>query len=315
VLDYRLVEAMKFRDYYKVMGVDETASADEIKKAYRVLARKYHPDVSSEADAEERFKELGEAYEVLKDPEKRREYDDLRKFGYRDGGDFRPPPGWDGRSFGEADFGRAGAGGFSDFFEAVFGSAGPGAGRGFREMRARGRDLHYRLGVELEEAFAGGTRTIHLQSAGSGQRSLNVKVPAGVTEGQNIRLRGQGEPGLGGGPPGDLYLEIEIKPHKHFRLDGKNVIVEVPIAPWEAGLGADITVPTLAGSVKLKIPAGARAGQKLRLKGKGLPGPAPGDQIAELKIVMPPVRTEDDQALLRRMAETMKFDPRTELNG
>jgi curved DNA-binding protein len=306
--------SVQFKDYYDILGVSRDASKEEIRRAYRKLARKYHPDISKEAGAEDKFKEINEAHEVLKDPEKRKRYDQLGTE-WQHGQEFRPPPGWDGRSFGEADFGRAGAGGFSDFFEAVFGSAGPGAGRGFREMRARGRDLHYRLGVELEEAFAGGTRTIHLQSAGSGQRSLNVKVPAGVTEGQNIRLRGQGEPGLGGGPPGDLYLEIEIKPHKHFRLDGKNVIVEVPIAPWEAGLGADITVPTLAGSVKLKIPAGARAGQKLRLKGKGLPGPASGDQIAELKIVMPPVRTEDDQALLRRMAETMKFDPRTELNG
>ena len=306
---------MKFRDYYKVMGVDETASADEIKKAYRVLARKFHPDVSKEQNAEDKFKELGEAYEVLKDPEKREEYDNLRKYGYHDGGDFRPPPGWSGGGFRDTGFGTSGGGDFSDFFEAMFGRAGRGSGGGFREMRSRGRDLHFRLGVDLEEAFAGGTRNIHLQAAGGGQRSLNVKVPAGVTEGQNIRLRGQGEPGLGGGPAGDLYLEIEINPHRHYRLDGKNVHLEVPVAPWEAGLGAEITVPTLGGSVKLKIPAGARGGQKMRLKGKGLPGPGPGDQIVELKVVMPPVRGEKDEELLRTMAETMNFDPRAELNG
>ncbi len=163
--------------------------------------------------------------------------------------------------------------------------------------------------------IAGSTRNIHLRAAGGGQRSLNVKVPAGVTEGQNIRLRGQGEPGLGGGPAGDLYLEIEIKPHRHFRLDGKNIHLEVPVAPWEAGLGAEITVPTLGGSVKLKVPAGARSGQKLRLKGKGIPGPGAGDQIVDIKVVMPPVRGEKDEELLRRMAEQMDFDPRAELNG
>lgn len=306
---------MQFRDYYKVMGVDEAASADEIKKAYRVLARKFHPDVSKEKDAEEKFKELGEAYEVLKDPEKREEYDNLRKYGYNDGSDFQPPPGWGGGTFRDTGFGGAGSGDFSDFFEAMFGRGGPGSARGYRDIRTRGRDLHYRLGVDLEEAYAGSTRNIHLRAAGGGQRSLNVKVPAGVTEGQNIRLRGQGEPGLGGGPAGDLYLEIEIKPHRHFRLDGKNIHLEVPVAPWEAGLGAEITVPTLGGSVKLKVPAGARSGQKLRLKGKGIPGPGAGDQIVDIKVVMPPVRGEKDEELLRRMAEQMDFDPRAELNG
>lgn len=305
---------MKFRDYYKVMGVDETASSDEIKKAYRVLARKYHPDVSKEPNAEERFKEVGEAYEVLKDPEKRREYDDLRKFGFRDGGDFQPPPGWAGRGFGGAGFGPGGSGGFSDFFEAMFG-AGPGPGAGFREMRARGRDLHYRLGVTLEDAFTGATRTIHLQGPDGGQRSLNVKVPAGVTAGQSIRLRGQGEAGLGGGPAGDLYLEIEIKPHRHFQVDGKNVTLQVPVTPWEAGLGAEITVPTLSGSVKLRVPPRARSGQKLRLKGKGLPGPGPGDQIVELVLVMPPIETAEDERLLKQMADQMDFDPRADLKA
>jgi curved DNA-binding protein len=319
---------MRYKDYYQVMGVPRTASQDEIKRAYRKLARKYHPDVSKEKDAEEKFKELQEAHEVLRDPEKRAAYDQLGP-DWQGGQDFRPPPDW-GKGF-EFSRGRAPGGEeaaeFSDFFAELFGSrspfgqgAGPGPGRGARGFRAAaGQDHVARVDVDLEDAFRGGTRTIELRTpemTADGHvvtkpRTLRVSIPAGVTEGQQIRLAGQGSPGIGGGPPGDLFLEINFRPHPHYKVDGRDITLTLPVAPWEAALGETVSVPTLGGPVEMRLPVGARAGQKLRLRGRGLPGPTPGDQFVLLKVVLPP-----DSPRARELFETMKrevpFDPRAE---
>jgi len=323
---------MRYKDYYQVMGVPRTASQDDIKRAYRKLARKYHPDVSKEKDAEERFKELQEAHEVLKDPEKRAAYDQLGA-NWKQGQDFRPPPDW-GQGF-EFSRGRATGGedlgGFSDFFSQLFGDgspfggaargAGAGSGRGGRTHRgfaAAGQDHVARVEIDLEDAYRGGSRTIELRSpemSADGHvsvkpRTLRVSIPAGVTEGQQIRLAGQGSPGIGGGPPGDLLLEVSFRKHPLFKAEGRDVTLTLPVAPWEAALGETISVPTLGGSVEMKLPAGARGGQRLRLRGRGLPGNPPGDQFVELEIVLPP-----DSPQARRLFEQMKqelpFDPRS----
>ncbi len=318
---------MKFKDYYEVMGVPRDASQEDIKRAYRKLARKYHPDVSKEPDAEERFKEIGEAYEVLKDPEKRAAYD---RFGeqWKAGQDFHPPPDWDfDFDLGGGEF--TGASDFSDFFEALFGGArrggrrGPrgGFGAGFerggaeRAFRMRGQDQVARIRISLDEAYRGTTRTLTLGPAGGEgkPRTLEVRIPAGVTQGQKIRLAGQGGPGMGGGPSGDLYLEVEVAEHPFFRLDGRDVYLELPVAPWEAALGASVTVPTLGGPVTLQIPRGTRSGRKLRLKGRGLPGKPPGDQYVLVRIVAPEARTPEQEALYRRMQEVFAENPRAAL--
>ncbi|MBL37392.1 MAG: cytochrome C biogenesis protein [Xanthomonadales bacterium] len=318
---------MEFKDYYKIMGVEPEAGADEIKRAYRKLARKYHPDVSDDPNAEDRFKEVGEAYEVLKDPAKREEYDQLRKGGWRGGQEFRPPPGWgDGSGRGGFDFSDLGggggfraedAGGFSDFFETLFG------GGGRRRQAHKGADVRARVEIDLETAYAGGTRRISLQrperaSDGSVQRkvrSMDVKIPPGMTEGRQIRLAGKGDPGPGNAPAGDLYLEIHILPHRLFELDGKDVHLTLPIAPWEAALGAKVAVPTLAGKVQMNIPAGATSGQRLRLKGRGLPGTPPGDQYALLKIVAPKPADEEQRKLYERQRDAFDFDPRADMEA
>jgi len=299
---------MEFKDYYQIMGVARGASADEIKRAYRRLARKYHPDVSKEADAEARFKEVGEAYEVLKDPEKRAAYDQLGSR-WKDGQEFRPPPDWD-THFETSNDGAA----FSDFFESLFGHA--GARRG--SFRSRGRDREAQISVPLEDAFSGSSRTLSLEQVEPDengrpvrrQRQLSVKIPAGVTDGQQIRLQGQGDPGLGGGPAGDLFLRVRLMPHRLFEVDGKNLRLELPITPWEAALGATIRVPTLSGQVDLRIPKGSQSGGQLRLKGKGLPGNPPGDQHVILKIVVPAAETEEQRAIYEQMAEAMPLNPR-----
>lgn len=301
---------MKFVDYYKVLGVAPEASADDIKKAYRRLARKYHPDVSKEANAEARFKEVGEAYEVLKDADKRAEYDQLRRYGGA-GGEFRPPPGWQGRQRAGADVGAdfGGAQGFSEFFEAIFGrgaagSPGPGP---FRAAR-RGEDVQVRLPVTLEEMVKGGTRTLSLPTP-EGTRTLKVKVPQGIGDGGKIRLKGQGQPGPGGN--GDLYLVVEVLPHERFRLDGRDLRLSLPVAPWEAMLGARIDVPTLDGAVTLSVPANARAGQQLRLRGRGLPGEPPGDLYVELQIVVPRADEAGQRAAVEALRDAYPgFDPR-----
>jgi curved DNA-binding protein len=309
---------MEYRDYYQILGVDRDAGQDQIKAAYRKLARKYHPDVSKEADAEAKFKELGEAYEVLKDPEKRAAYDSLGR-NWKEGQNFRPPPGWDsGFEFS----GGFGGGGFSDFFESLFG-AGFGAGRqgagyGYGPQRSRGEDHHARIQITLEDAYHGGSRQVTLnvpQYDGQGrlvnrQRTLQVKIPKGIAAGQKIRLSGQGAPGLGGGPSGDLLLEVGFAPHHRFKLEGKDIHLALPITPWEAALGTRLAVPTLGGEVEMKIPAGSQSGQKLRLKGRGLPGTPAGDQYLVLQLQTPPAESEDDRRFYEEMAQRFHFNPR-----
>ena len=303
---------MDFKDYYKIMEVAENASSDEIKKSYRKLARKYHPDVSKEAGAEDKFKELGEAYEVLKDPQKRGEYDALRKAGYSaGGGQFRPPPGWES-SFGVHGSGDMGGGDFSEFFETLFGQARGGGQR--RPRTTRGQDQRYHVDVTLEESYAGATRSLRLTQPDGSIRTLNVKIPKGVQDGQQIRLRGQGAPGQGGGPPGDLFLEITLTAHRFFKADGKNISLELPVAPWELNTGVSVNIPTLGGTVSMKLPANARSGQKMRLTGKGLPGTVPGDQYVVIKVVMPSELSDKARELLNELAEETGFDPRADLN-
>lgn len=319
---------MKYRDYYQILGVSRDASAEDIKRAYRRLARKYHPDVSAEAGAEERFKEVAEAYEVLRDAEKRAAYDQLGN-NWRAGQEFRPPPGWSGKSQGGFHPGGFGGGNFSDFFESLFGGLGGmggmggtgGMGGGFagaRGFQAGGESQTVPLEITLEEAYRGGTRALQLQSQerdASGQivtrpRTLNVKIPTGVISGQKIRLSGQGRPGGGGRPNGDLLLELTIKSHPLYRVQGRDVSLDLPLAPWEAALGGKIEIPTLGGSVSINVPANAHHGQTLRLRGRGLPGQPPGDQLAVLHIVNPPADSEAARDLFQRMARDLPFDPR-----
>ena len=310
---------MEFKDYYQILGVPTDASQDVIKGAYRRLARKYHPDVSKEADAEQRFKDVGEAYEVLKDPEKRAAYDQIAK-GRQAGQEFRPPPDW------AADFQFSGGGythvgDFSDFFEALFGRAGQATRGGWREVRVKGEDHQARIEIGLEDAFRGATRALSLTIPAVDekgrltrkQRDLNVKIPRGIIEGQRIRLAGQGQPGLGGGPAGDLYLEVTFAPHPLFHAEKRDIHLDLPITPWEAALGATITVPTLGGKVDVKVPAGSQTGRKLRLKGRGLPGKPPGDQYVILAIMAPPASTRAAQELYERMAQEMPMNPRQAL--
>jgi curved DNA-binding protein len=317
---------MEYRDYYKILGVARTATEDEIKKAYRRLARKYHPDVSKEPDAEAKFKEVQEAYEVLKDPEKRAAYDQLGSE-WKSGQQFRPPPDWaSGFEFrGRPRGGAAGAGaetafedeGFSDFFSSLFGGASPFRSAG----RRAGRDHHARIDIDLEEAYRGTPRTIELKrpelkpdgTLELRTHQVRVTIPPGVTDGQLIRLAGQGEQGSSGGRAGDLYLEAHIRPHRLFQLDGRDVTLTLPVAPWEAALGATVTVPTLGGPVELRIPQGSQSGQKLRLRGRGLPGNPPGDQYLQLKVALPPANTEEARALYEEMRRKLAFDPRADL--
>ncbi|MFD2111688.1 DnaJ C-terminal domain-containing protein [Thiorhodococcus fuscus] len=304
---------MHYKDYYKTLGVARTATQDEIKRAYRRLARKYHPDVSKEPNAETRFKEVNEANEVLHDPEKRAAYDALGN-NWRAGQDFRPPPGSAYRDF---EFNSNENTEFSDFFSSIFGRAFRGETGGARQRR--GEDKTIKFAIDLEDAYKGATRQLTVESSGGAgpgkqkSKTLNVRIPPGVTQGRQIRLAGQGSPGTGGGPAGDLYLEIELKPHRHFTVEGREIQLRLPIAPWEAALGAQITVPTLGGTVSLKIPAGSQSGKKLRLKGRGLPGSPPGDEMVLLEIVTPAATTEAAKAIYRDMAERLQFNPRAEL--
>ncbi|KAF0101485.1 MAG: curved DNA-binding protein [bacterium] len=310
---------MKFKDYYETFGLPRGATQDEIKRAYRKLARKYHPDVSKAADAEARFKELGEAYAVLKDPEKRAAYDAMGSQ-WKAGQDFQPPPGWDegfefsGRG---ADYGMD----QSDFFEALFGrQSGSGRQAG---MPARGRDHHARVMIDLEDAYRGAQRAISLRVPeldAQGhvvlrERRLDVGIPRGIRAGQHLRLAGQGEPSLGEGPAGDLYLEIGFNAHPRFRADGRDVYLDLPLAPWEAALGCSLTLPTPDGSLQLTVPAGSAAGRQLRLKGKGIPGDPPGDLYAVLGIALPPAVSASEQAAYRAMAKAFDFNARPSMRG
>ena len=317
---------MEFKDYYEVMGVKRDASQDEIKRAYRKLARKYHPDVSKEPDAEKRFKEIGEAYEVLKDPEKRAAYDQLGA-NWQQGQDFRPPPDWDqGFEFHGGGYTGADAEQFSDFFESLFGRGGGyrrtyarGGGGGF-DMR--GEDAHARVVIDLDDAYHGATRALTLKHTEMGadgrprlkERTLNVRIPKGVRQGQQIRLAGQGSPGIGKGEPGDLYLEVEFRPHPFYRVEGKDVYLDLPVAPWEAALGGKVKVPTPAGAVDLKLPPNSASGRRLRLKGKGIPSKQPGDFYVVLQIVTPPADDERAREAYESFSKAFEgFNPRARL--
>lgn len=319
---------MEFKDYYAALGVAQGATPDEIKHSYRKLARKFHPDVSKEPNAEERFKEVAEAYKALKDPEKRAAYDEVARR-YRDGQHFEPPPGWDSgfafRGRGGTDDGAdmhqgAEADSVSDFFASLFGRPQRGPhGDAFGGMSGAGQDRHAKIAIDLEDAYHGAQHTISLQVPhidAQGQvhlqeRQLDIRIPRGVRAGQHLRLAGQGEPGHGQMPAGDLYLEIALRPHRTFRVDGRDVYFTLALAPWEAALGATVNAPTPDGPVDLTIPPDSAAGRKLRLKGRGLPGTPPGDLYAQLEIALPPCDTpsskEAYQALQRAFAQ---FAPR-----
>lgn len=294
---------MQFKDYYEILGVPAGADADVIKSAYRRLARKYHPDVSKEKDAEERFKAINEAHEVLKDDAKRKAYDQLKRSGFRSGDDFRPPPDF-GQGY-DFNFGDNDGGGFSEFFESLFGGGGARARRG---PTRRGRDLEARLSVSLETAYAGGTQRVTV-SRREGPKTLDVRIPAGIASGQTIRLAGQGEAGPAGS--GDLLIGIEIAPHRWFELEGRDVVLKLPVAPWEAALGATVEVPTLAGRVSLRIPEGSQSGRKMRLREKGLPGQPPGDQYVVLEMQTPPASTDTERRCYESMRDAFPdFRPR-----
>ena len=319
---------MKYKDYYETLGVPRSATQDEIKQAYRKAARKYHPDVSKLADAEARFKEINEANEVLKDPEKRAAYDQMGS-NWKAGQEFQPPPNWDaGFEFRGGQGSPFGAGGTfsaggdfdpSDFFETLFGRRGAGPGAGRRRPSAQGEDHHAKVLIDVEDAYRGAERTISLRAPIEGadgriemqERTLDVHIPKGIRPGQHLRLAGQGNAGTGGGKPGDLYLEIAFNPHSRFRVDGADVYVDLPLAPWEAALGATVDVPTPDGAVQLTVPKGSAAGRKLRLKGRGLPGKSPGDFYAVLAIVVPRAETDAARVAYENLAKAFpSFQPR-----
>lgn len=312
---------MEYKDYYQILGITRDATQDQIKQAYRKVARKYHPDVSKERDAEVKFKAAGEAYEVLKDPEKRAAYD---KFGanWRDGENFEPPPNWDaGFEFRGAGYTGGDSAGFSDFFESLFGHGHTG-GRQQHVFRMKGEDQHAKIMISLKDAYFGAKQTLTLSRpvvdnngrVRTSPHSLHVVIPKGIIEGQRIRLEGQGLPGYGGSPPGDLFLEIAFQEDRFFHAEKRDIHLTLPIAPWEAALGATLTIPTLGGNVQIKIPPGSQGGKKLRLKGKGLStGNHQGDQIVTLQIVVPEAKTEEQRRLYKTMAEKIPFNPRSEL--
>ncbi len=309
---------MQFKDYYKVMGVARDATETQIKQAYRRLARKYHPDVSKEKDAEARFKELGEAYEVLKSPEKRAAYDQLGQ-DHGSGEDFRPPPDWG------AGFEFSGAGGgdpaYSDFFDSLFGAR--AGSRGVRNpfSDGRGDDHHAKVLLDLDAALQGGTRSFTLRvpeidaqgRLASKERTLNVQIPKGILAGQSIRLAGQGARPPGADKAGDLFLEIDFQPHSMYRVDGRDLYLDLPVTPWEAALGGSIKAPTPAGIVDLKIPAGSHAGTQLRLKGRGIPANPAGNFFVVLEIALPPATDDKARAAYQAMADALPFNPRARL--
>ncbi|PCJ86268.1 MAG: cytochrome C biogenesis protein [Thiotrichaceae bacterium] len=339
---------MEYKDYYQIMGVERSATQDEIKRAYRKLARKYHPDVSKEADAEQRFKEVGEANEVLKDPEKRAAYDQLGA-NWKNGQDFNAPPDWDaGFEFGGGDptgrytggysrggaqqhgFNEADASVYSDFFESLFGQNFQQAGGrpGYQQQsgfQSTGSDHHAKILIDLEDAMKGVTRSISLRvpevdasgHVGTKERVLKINIPKGIKQGQHIRLAGQGNPGMGQEKAGDLYLEIEFNPHSIYRVEGRDVYLDLPVAPWEAALGASIKAPTPGGVVDLKIKPGSANGSKMRLKGRGIPASSSsnsaGDLYVVLQVALPPASTDDEKAAYVKMQQSFNFNPRAKL--
>ena len=305
---------MEYKDYYQTLGVDKAASADEIKKAYRKMVRKYHPDVSKHKDADAKTKEINEAYDVLGDATKRAAYDALGR-GHRAGEPFQPPPDW-GEQY---DFAGAGA---DDFFADLFAQAGRrqrhgGAGRS-GAFQMRGDDIHAAITIDLRDAYQGATRTISLRvprQQGSGrvameEKTLNVNIPRGVTPGQQLRLAGQGHEGHGGAGPGDLYLEIGFAPDPRYRVEGTHVYENVPVTPWEAALGGSVSVQTPSGTVEVTVPAGSQSGRKLRLKGRGIPANPPGDLYLILDVVLPPANNDKARAIYQAMARDLAFNPR-----
>lgn len=326
---------MEYKDYYKMLGVARDASADDIKRAYRKAARRYHPDVSKEADAEDRFKDVSEAYEVLRDPEKREAYDAIPPGGPAAGARASAGNGQPGFDFHGGSYTGADDVDFSEFFESMFGHRGAGfsgaragqanAGTRAGAARFRGQDLHTRVELAIEDAFVGGHRAVTLRSPEPNadgsiterDRSLRIRIPKGVRAGQQLRLAGQGGPGFGpDAPAGDLFLEIGFAPHPIYRLDERDLIVDLPVAPWEAALGATIKTPTPAGAVDLKIPPGSNTARRLRLKGRGMPGDTTGDLYVVLRITLPPTGKEPDddtRVFYEQMAERMAFNPRAGL--
>lgn len=303
---------MDFKDYYKTLGVARNASAEDIKKAYRKLVRKHHPDVSKAADADRMTKDINEAYGVLGDAEKRAAYDALGS-GREQGQPFTPPPGW-GDTF-KADIGDSG-----DFFADLFAHLGRRNRSGFT---MRGQNVHATLDIDLRDAYHGAHRQVSLrlppqEAHGPGamqERNLQVTIPKGVQAGQQLRLAGQGHPGQGGGPPGDLFLEIRFRADPRFTVDGRQVQARVPVAPWEAALGALIEVPTPSGAVEVNVPAGSQSGRKLRLKGRGIPGNPPGDLYLVLDVVLPPASSDKARALYQSMARELAFNPRGQMGA
>lgn len=313
---------MKYPDYYATFGLPRDATQDQIKPAYRKLARKYHPDVSKEPDAEARFKELGEAYTVLKDPEKRAAYDQIGHQWAAEQ-DFHPPPDWNtGFEFSGQDFSAGDGVDYSDFFAALFGRDTRRKAR--PDRHARGEDHHAKVLIDLEDAYRGARRGITLRVAEidaqghivERDRRLDIRIPKGIRAGQHLRLSGQGSPGLGGdGPAGDLYLEIGFHPHPLFRIDGRDVYLDLKLAPWEAALGCSLTVPTPDGSVQLTVPPGTAGGRPLRLKGKGIPGNPPGDQYVVPAILLPPAVSDSEKEAYQAMARAFDFNPRAPSRG
>jgi len=311
---------VEYKDYYKTLGVERTADAAEIKKAYRKLVRQYHPDVSKHKDADAKTKDINEAYDVLGDAEKRAAYDELGS-GYRPGQEFRPPPEW-GSQF---DFnGTDGNDFFADLFAHVGrrGRAAGGAGMG-GGFRVPGEDIHASIAIDLRDAYQGATRTVTLRvpeqdAAGrpvTRDKTLSVTIPKGIVPGRQLRMRGQGHPGIGGGPAGDMYLEVKLNPDPHYRLEGANVYENVPVAPWEAALGASISVPTPTGPVEVTVPPGSQSGRKLRLKGRGIPAAQPGDLYLILDVVLPPASSERARELYQAMARDLAFNPRERIGA
>ncbi len=312
---------MKYQDYYATLGVARDAAADEIKKAFRKLARKYHPDVSKEPDAEQHMKDVNEAYAVLSDPEKRAAYDQLGK-APKDGQDFQPPPNWDaGFEFSGSGFNPRDAADYSDFFAELFGRTGGFAGmRGARGSHSlRGEDHHAKIMLNIEDSLRGATRQISLRIPKLDERgrliteprTLNVKIPKGIIEGQTIRLAGQGAPGSNGAPAGDLLLEAHFETHPLFHLEGRDLHMTLRITPWEAALGAVLPISLPEADLKVRIPAGAQSGQPLRVRGKGLPSTPPGDLLLDLQVVLPAANTPKARELYETMARELNFDPRT----
>jgi curved DNA-binding protein len=313
------VPFVEYKDYYQALGVDKTASADDIKKAYRKLVRKYHPDVSKHADADAKTKEINEAYGVLGDPEKRAAYDDLgtRRHAAAGGYGFEPPPDW-GSSY---DYG---GGDPNDFFADLFAHVGrrgrAGAGGSYQ---MRGEDIHAAITIDLKDAYQGATRTVTLRvptrdehgRVVTQERTIEVNIPKGVLPGQQLRLAGQGQPGMGGGAPGDLYLEIQYRHDPRYRVEGRDVYETVPVAPWEAALGAKIKVPTPDGEVEVSVPPNSQSGRKLRLKGRGIPGRTPGDLYLILEVALPPATTDKARKLYEQMARELAFNPREKMGA